>query len=367
MFNSTQSLWVQGFRFTYGDPYGLFLCPYPGSSTAPYEVTLSILCPQPGSTSAPEMIFTPVKDGTPMANDSMPSVPVSGSTPSVSSTPFTGNAVVPVSALVVSTSGPLLLNRALYTLVGCDRGEARTLLKNLGPGIYAFVNTVNGKGYIGSAQDLWTRLKTYWKPSTLSGRPRPIVSALVKYGFSAFTLVVLELADFSVVRRREEQLIDELRPEYNVRTKTEEYVPVKTTEELRKAASVAAFAREPRSAESRARQAASITGEGNHMFGVNLSEERKESVREAAFARAVPHKATKPVTVLDTTNGTSVTYLSNRAAATALRCDRARIVRDAAKGTLLDGRYKLTIHPLTSKRELEAMLRVEQKTSLDRT
>jgi hypothetical protein len=64
----------------------------------------------------------------------------------------------------------------------------RKVLKNQG-GVYCFINTVNGKLYIGSAKDLYLRLIEH-----LSNRKSNIAlqNAMLKYGLEKFNYGVLE-------------------------------------------------------------------------------------------------------------------------------------------------------------------------------
>nr|YP_010317390.1 hypothetical protein MRV96_mgp44 [Ciborinia camelliae]UNB14715.1 hypothetical protein [Ciborinia camelliae] len=64
----------------------------------------------------------------------------------------------------------------------------REVLKNKG-GVYCFINTVNGKLYIGSAKDLYLRLSEH-----LSNRKSNVVlqSAILKYGLDKFNFSVLK-------------------------------------------------------------------------------------------------------------------------------------------------------------------------------
>lgn len=64
----------------------------------------------------------------------------------------------------------------------------RTILSNKG-GIYSFLNNINGKQYIGSAKDLYLRLKEH-----LSNRKSnsALQSSILKYGLENFSFCVYE-------------------------------------------------------------------------------------------------------------------------------------------------------------------------------
>lgn len=87
-------------------------------------------------------------------------------------------------------------------------------------GIYKFLNTVNGKFYIGSSINLGQRLTIYLSKKAMLGKIRTrtsiIYSALLKHGFSNFTLEILEFCDKKILIEREQYYIDLLKPKYNI-------------------------------------------------------------------------------------------------------------------------------------------------------
>lgn len=54
------------------------------------------------------------------------------------------------------------------------------------------MNNLNGKTYIGSSNSLSVRFYTYYSLSCLAKSSRPVERALLKYGFSKFSLEILE-------------------------------------------------------------------------------------------------------------------------------------------------------------------------------
>ena len=85
-------------------------------------------------------------------------------------------------------------------------------------GVYRWVNVINNKNYIGSSINLGRRFKEYYNYSHISKVKRnfPIHSALLKYGYSSFKLEILEYCEPSVLIKREQYYLDNLKPEYNV-------------------------------------------------------------------------------------------------------------------------------------------------------
>jgi len=85
-------------------------------------------------------------------------------------------------------------------------------------GIYRWVNVVNNKSYIGSSINLGRRFKEYYNYKHISEVKRnfPIHNALLKYGYYSFKLEILEYCESSVLIKREQYYLDNLKPEYNV-------------------------------------------------------------------------------------------------------------------------------------------------------
>jgi group I intron endonuclease len=84
-------------------------------------------------------------------------------------------------------------------------------------GIYAIVNTVNGKRYVGSAK----RFRTRWNAHRAAlnkglHHSRHLQSAWTKHGAEAFVFTVLEFCEPHELITREQAEIDVSRPAYNV-------------------------------------------------------------------------------------------------------------------------------------------------------
>lgn len=83
-------------------------------------------------------------------------------------------------------------------------------------GIYRWVNNLNGKTYIGSSNNLSIRFYTYYSLSYLAKSNRPVERALLKYGFSKFSLEILEYCSLNDLLKKEQYYLDNLKPEYNI-------------------------------------------------------------------------------------------------------------------------------------------------------
>nr|ATI20434.1 endonuclease [Juglanconis juglandina] len=105
----------------------------------------------------------------------------------------------------------LIQNRDL--IISENKGKA---------GIYRWINIEDGKCYVGSSKNLGLRLRYYLKDSNLISSLQKsnsiIYRSLLKYGYSAFSIEILEYCSITAVREREQYYIDRIKPEYNILT-----------------------------------------------------------------------------------------------------------------------------------------------------
>lgn len=91
-----------------------------------------------------------------------------------------------------------------------------------GPGIYQIVNIYNGKRYIGSAINLWSRISGHIR-LLCSGEHsnRHLARSYLRHGPYALRFMVLEYADKDIDRNSlydmEQGFLDRLNPEFNIR------------------------------------------------------------------------------------------------------------------------------------------------------
>jgi hypothetical protein len=83
-------------------------------------------------------------------------------------------------------------------------------------GVYRWVNNKNGNTYVGSSINLNVRLYTYFSLRSLAKSNRPIDRALLKYGFSNFSLEIIEYCRREELLKREQYYMDNLKPQYNI-------------------------------------------------------------------------------------------------------------------------------------------------------
>ena len=83
-------------------------------------------------------------------------------------------------------------------------------------GIYRWINKINGNTCIGSSVNISVRMYTYYSLQSSAKSNRPIDRALLKHGFSNFSLEILEYTDINSVLIREQYYMDLCKPQYNI-------------------------------------------------------------------------------------------------------------------------------------------------------
>lgn len=84
-------------------------------------------------------------------------------------------------------------------------------------GIYMWTNKINGKKYVGSSINLNRRLLEYFNVNRLMREnSMPINKALLKQGYSKFSLTILEYCSLKDIMSKEEHYFEVYSPEYNV-------------------------------------------------------------------------------------------------------------------------------------------------------
>jgi|ERR1700679_197995 len=94
---------------------------------------------------------------------------------------------------------------------------------------------VNGKSYIGSSINLGKRLSNYYSFNYLVDPKNKmlITKALLKYGYSNFSLEILEYCSKSDLITREQFYFYNLKPEYNILTKAKSSLGFKHSEKTK--------------------------------------------------------------------------------------------------------------------------------------
>jgi group I intron endonuclease len=87
-------------------------------------------------------------------------------------------------------------------------------------GIYCWRNKISNKAYVGSGLNLTRRFNEYFNPRYLKKelltKNSKIYGSLLKYGYSNFSLDILEYCEPCSLIEREQFYIDSINPEYNI-------------------------------------------------------------------------------------------------------------------------------------------------------
>lgn len=111
------------------------------------------------------------------------------------------------------------LNHGLPIVFNNPDKDKLKILDEVGkkPGIYMWTNKIDNKSYIGSSVNLKRRLLEYFNANRLLREKSMVINiALLKHGYSNFTLTVLEYCDVSDLMSREKYYFDVYSPEYNI-------------------------------------------------------------------------------------------------------------------------------------------------------
>nr|QJQ35311.1 GIY-YIG endonuclease [Fusarium brevicatenulatum] len=163
-------------------------------------------------------------------------------------------------------------------------------------GIYKWTNKITNDIYIGQSISLAKRFIRYFNLSYLKNRETLVISrALIKYGYSNFSLEILEYCDIANLTEREQYYMDKLNPRYNTLKIAGSSSGHKLSEETKSKISKslkgiyikeksALFGR-THSEETRAIMSSNNSNENNPLFGKTHSLETKELMRQKALGR----------------------------------------------------------------------------------
>lgn len=118
----------------------------------------------------------------------------------------------------VCTQNPLNKDKNLVVYDDVDCLKQIILEENKGKsGIYMFTSKVTKDFYIGQSKNLYNRFLNYFNPSYIKRLVNSRIGrALIKYGYSGFSLTILEYCEKSDLTAREQYYFDTLNPAYNI-------------------------------------------------------------------------------------------------------------------------------------------------------
>ena len=250
--------------------------------------------------------------------------------------------------------------------------------ENIGKsGIYMLTNKLTDDIYIGQSTNLSNRFKNYFTLSYIKNRENLIISrALIKYGYSNFSITVLEYCDKSDLLKREQFYFDKLNPQYNILKIAGSSLNFKHSEKTKALISKAlkgVYIKEKSSlfgrthTEETARRGVSQLrcetkklmslkklGENNHIFGQTHNEETKELMRQSALGRKhsditklkMSTKRGNPVNIYEkcSTEGFQWigSFVSARRAAKFLDLSGSTVIKYMNSGQIFKDRYKFS-------------------------
>lgn len=161
-------------------------------------------------------------------------------------------------------------------------------------GIYKWTNKLTKDIYIGQSVDLAKRFKSYLNINYLNNRKTLVISrALIKFGYSNFTLEVLEYCDTVNLTEREQYYFDKLNPKYNTLKLAGSSSGHQLSEETKEKISKSLKGVKEKSAqfgrshtdESKALMSLQRSKENNYFFGKTHTEKTKTLLGQLALGR----------------------------------------------------------------------------------
>lgn len=232
-------------------------------------------------------------------------------------------------------------------------------------GIYMFTNKLTNDIYIGQSINLANRFKNYFNISYLKHKDSLVISrALIKYGFSNFSITILEYCEISDLVTREQYYFDILKPKYNTLKIAGSSLTHKHTEETKKKISdslkgiyvkekSALFGRTA-SDETKLLMSMKKLKENNHLFGKTHKKSTIDLMKQKALAR-IPSEEIKlkmslvrgnPIYIYEkcTSEGFKFigVFVSARRAGKFLEISASTIIKYRNSGEIYKDRYKFS-------------------------
>ena len=163
-------------------------------------------------------------------------------------------------------------------------------------GIYKWTNKLTNDIYIGQTINLAKRFIRYFNYSYLKNREALVINrALIKYGYSNFSLEILEYCDIANLTEREQYYFDKLNPKYNTLKIAGSFSGHKLSEETKAKISKSLkgiYVKEKsplygrtHTEETKALMASKRSKKLHSWFGKTHTEEAKELIRQKALGR----------------------------------------------------------------------------------
>jgi group I intron endonuclease len=147
-------------------------------------------------------------------------------------------------------------------------------------GIYCFTCLTNGQKYVGSSENLGRRFSQYFNANNLRRQSyMAICRSLLKYGYSGFSLEILEYCEVSELLTREKHFMVLIKPEYNISMEpSHPFLGRNHSDETR--AKLSAF--------FKGKVYPERAGEKNPFFGKTHSDENRKKISETKKGISLP-------------------------------------------------------------------------------
>jgi group I intron endonuclease len=232
-------------------------------------------------------------------------------------------------------------------------------------GIYLLTNKLTSDIYIGQSIDISKRFQNYFNLSYIKSKDSFKISrALIKYGYSNFSVTILEYCDKSNLLVREQYYFDKLNPQYNILKIAGSSLDFKHSEETKAKISKslkgiyvneksALFGRS-HTEETKKLMSLKKAKENNPLFGKIHSKNSKELIRQKALGR-IHSEDTKlkmsvihgnPLNIYEKCSSEEFkligSFVSARRAGKFLEISGSTVIRYMNSGEIFKDRYKFS-------------------------
>ena len=219
--------------------------------------------------------------------------------------------------------------------LNADTDKVNIIENNRGKsGVYRWTNKLNGNSYIGGSTDLSRRFANYYNYNKIIKSNMNINKAILKYGYSHFSLEILEYCKPNNILTREQYYLDLYKPIYNI---------------LKKAGSSLGYRH---TYETKAFISSIKTGKtGIKKIGVKHTEETKLKISKSLVGRKLSKETIskmigrggKKVQITDITTNVVIEFVSMRQAALFLETSLDTVRKYIINKKIFNTKYKITI------------------------
>jgi len=233
-------------------------------------------------------------------------------------------------------------------------------------GIYMLTNKLTGDIYVGQSIDLRKRFMKYFNLSYINSRKELIISrALIKHGYSNFSVTILEYCNESDLDLKEQHYFDTLNPQYNIQkiaggSSKGLILSAETKAKLSKylkgvyAGDKAYWYGRSMSEETKKLMSLKKIGELNPLYGKSHSEQSKELIRQKALGRKYSEetkllmstKSGNPVNIYEKCSFEGFkligSFVSARRAGKFLEISGSTVIKYMKSGAIFKDRYKFS-------------------------